>query len=525
MSLKKRCLELVLALTSFLPLQNTQAQEIIFENKNLGSVQETKKLEPYTFLSKEYKNISSAVNLIPKETSLDSFVRNNSHLSSYEKVHLLGELGGLAGYRLYDSSDSKKNANEEFMFQKLAESIRSGKNIDVGVCRQIHNFVTQTARKFGMPAVSFTDYYQRGGHVSSAVKIDDKWAIVNYGDVFLSEDANLFSAIDYFQKMDGVTNFQNDFFEGEKLSFRRITPDGETFYDFNIANQINSALYNYIIQKRSVIRDSSLKISNLEKSVLLKKKVFFIKLGAIEGHNSALRTSPLLKLGIHDEVKNDYLDYVIEADLTAAKFVQDKYVDNALIMNFLSENRVNLFTTDFGRFDALLGLDWSTKLNNREKPPNPNYNRIEIGFSLGDEKNREDFAYLIFSGKLSIMDLLNYEKHGLIKEYALGFKKELLKNIGLRINPDINIKPEEMKYSISSELERILRKYRVNLQLSTFFTRTNFENINPEKKGIDLFFQIEKNNQGINAKYSKENYYWPSKDKRESFQISFFKRF
>ncbi|MBI4918518.1 hypothetical protein HY837_01200 [archaeon] len=93
------------------------------------------------------------------------------------------------------------------------------------------------------------------------------------------------------------------------------------------------------------------------------------------------------------------------------------------------------------------------------------------------------------------------------------------------INPDIDFRPEETKYSISAELEKNIGQYIVDLQASIFSARPTFKEINPEKKGGEIFFQMSKNNTGISVTYSKENNYWPAKDEKDSFEITFFRRF
>ncbi|MBI5065661.1 hypothetical protein HZA97_05475 [Candidatus Woesearchaeota archaeon] len=522
MYLKKSCLGLVLALASFLPI-NANSQELKLENRNYGKVQEIEQLNSKINKLIDSSVIDRAVQNIPNELSLDSFVRNTSILSKYEKIALLGRLGSLAGYRLYDGKDSQRNANEEFMFQKLGYSIKTGENVEAGVCRQIHNLLTQTAKKWDLPAVSFSNYYQQGGHISSAVKINNKWAIINYGEIFQSKDSNLFSALDSFQKIDGSTQFQQDFYLGKKLSFVRITPDGTTFYKFNLINPTNSALYENIIKERKLINnDNSLKISNLEKSLLFKKDFCFLKIGAIEGYNSALKQSPLLKMGFYLEDRNEWSDFIFESDLTAAKFIQEKLNDNSVMLNFLFNNRSELSKTKIGRLDLLLGFDSTTKIDKSDTPPDPNFSRIESGLRLGEGKN---FSYLISSAQFRIVDLLDSKEFSFMKEQHIGFKKELLKSFGFVINPDVNIRPEETKYSISAELGRNIGDYQINLQSGIFSTRTNFKEINPEKKGGELFFQIAKNNTGIGITYSKETDYWPSKDEKESFEINLFGRF
>ncbi len=514
MYLKKRCLELALALAGFLPL-NANSQEL--------KCQEIEQINLWNNKLIDRTTIDRAVQNIPSETSLDSFVRHTGNLSKYEKIALLGRLGSLAGYKLYDYKDSQKNADEEFMFKKLSYSIQTGENVEAGVCRQIHNFITQTARKWNFPAVSFSNYYRQGGHISSAVKIDNKWAIINYGEVFQSKDSNLFSALDSFQKMDGCTSFQQEFYIGKKLSFTRITPDGTTFYKFNIINPANSAIYDNIIKEKSLVQDSSsVKISDLEKSLLVKKDIWFLKIGAIDGYNSALRTSPLLKIGTYLENKNEASDLIFEGDLTAAKLIQEKVNRNTLMMNFLFNNRSELSKTRIGTLDMMFGFDSSIKLNEANTPPDPAFSRIEFGLRLGDEKN---CSYIISSAQFGIVDLLDSDEFSFLKKHHVGFKKELVKSSGLSINPDINISPEETKYSLSAELKRNIGSYQLYLQSNIFFTRTNFDDINPEKKGNELFIQISKNNNGIGLRYSKENNYWPSKDEKESLEINLFRRF
>lgn len=521
MYLKKRCLGLVLALASFFP-NNANSQELKFESQNYENVQEVEQINSQIDKSINNPIIARAVQNIPNETSLDSFVRNTGNFSKYEKIALLERIGSLAGYRLYDKNDSQRNADEEFMFQKLGYSIKTGEKVEAGVCRQIHNLLTQTARKWNLPAVSFSNYYRQGGHISSAVKIDDKWAIINYGEIFQSKDSNLFSALDSFQKIDGSTSFQQDFYLGEKLSFSRITPDGTTFYKFNLVNPTNSALYENIIKEKRLISNSSIKISDFEKSLLIKNDICFLKIGAIEGYNSALRTSPLLKIGVYLEDKNEWSDFVFESDLTAAKFVQDKLNDNAVMLNILSNNRFELSKTKIGRLDMLLGFDSATKIDKSDTPPNPNFSRIEFGLRLGERKN---FSYLISSAKFGIVDLIDSKEFSFMKEHHIGFKKELLNSFGFVINPDINIRPEETKYSISAELGRNIGNYRVDLHSDVFFTKTNFKEINPKKNGCGAFFQIAKNNTGLSLTYTKENNYWPTKDEKETFEINLFRRF
>ncbi len=522
MYLKKRCLGLVLALASFLPI-NANSQELKFESQNYGSAQEVEQINSQINNSINNPAIENAVQKIPNETSLDSFVRNTNNLSKYEKIALLGRMGRLAGYRLYDNTDSQRNADEEFMFKKLGYSIKTGEKVEAGVCRQIHNLLTQTARKWNLTAVSFSNYYRQGGHISSVVKIEDKWVIVNYGEIFQSKDSNLFSALDSFQKLDGSTSFQQDFYIGKKLSFSRITPDGTTFYKFNIINHSSSALYENIIKEKKMINeDSSIKISDFEKSLLIKNDICFLKIGAIEGYNSALRTSPLLKIGTYLENRTEISDFIFETDLTAAKFVQDKLEDDAILLNVLFNSRFEISRNNIGRLDLMLGFDSTLKLEKSDTPPYPNFSRLEIGFRLGEGKN---FSYLISSARFGIVDLLDSKEFSSMKEHHIGFKKELLKSFGFVINPDINIRLEETKYSISAELGRNIGSYRVDLQSSVFFTRTNFKEINPEKNGCGAFFQIAKNNTGLSLTYSKENNYWPTKDEKESFEINLFRRF
>lgn len=157
---------------------------------------------------------------------------NGSGFSSQDKIFILAVLGDVAGQN-YDYSMPFREVSSQQLFSAIQQNISNNEIVVAGaICGGIHDFLRNTARSFGLPAVTYFGRNIGGGdHVLAAVLGDTGFVHFNYGDVMTTRTFNFYRSLVLADRVVGNSVFSHDVQNGDFL-FRYYTPDGRNFFRF-----------------------------------------------------------------------------------------------------------------------------------------------------------------------------------------------------------------------------------------------------------------------------------------------------
>lgn len=261
-----------------------------------------------------------------KNNTIDSYValvgRGNSLLDN-QKFALLASVGEILGRYSYDySSDTDYSLRSQYeMFIKLQDSLLTGSQNSLGVCRHIHSHIEGLANDIGMraatPTVMSTSWRMgdRGdGHAITIAKTPEGTALIDYDTIITTDTGNVEELLGAYQKIQGGIELEHQFYENSDFKYRFITRDGRRILDFlgydeSLSRMKDLMIYNAndflnLHHRRSRVSrflqrpKLMLNYSEYETSVEL-NSLFFVNVGRIRGSSSSpLEEADMLQLGI-----------------------------------------------------------------------------------------------------------------------------------------------------------------------------------------------------------------------------------
>ena len=282
-----------------------------------------------------------------KNNSIDSYsalVARGNSLSESQKFALLATTGEIFGRYNYDfgfDTDYSSNSQEE-MFVKLQDSLITGSQNPLGVCRQIHTHIEVLANDIGMEAASLTvmtTSWRRGdrgsGHAITIARTPTSTALIDYDTIILTETKNIEELLAAYQKIQGGVILEHQFYENNEFKYRFITRDGRKFLDFLGYDERLSGMKDFMLysgndflnihdRRSRVIEGFSsihpklmLNYTEYERSMEL-NSLFFLNVGRIRGSSSsALDKADLMQFGIKGLL---YGEDEFKVDLNASLF-------------------------------------------------------------------------------------------------------------------------------------------------------------------------------------------------------------
>jgi len=232
-----------------------------------------------------------------KINSYQELIEESKNLSENQKIVLLSAIGGILRDFNYEDSNEKVSSQDTF-FEKLQDSLATGEQNGLGVCRHISSHLEQIAEDMEVRSTAVTGFATIG-HVYVILKTNEGSSIVDYSEILTTNTKNIEKILGAYQKYQGTTAFQHLFFEDAEFKYRLITRDGEHFLDFVEYDETSQSLKNKLINNISKKDSRELKITlDFEKyltSFELNYKGIFAKAGEIRGDLS----SPLNKINLY----------------------------------------------------------------------------------------------------------------------------------------------------------------------------------------------------------------------------------
>ncbi len=226
----------------------------------------------------KYKKIDSYQNLIERTDTL----------SENQKLALLGATGDILGKFTYTPSKDKV-ASQNIFFDNLQDSLRTSNQNPLGECNHIHSHLEILANDISIKAAAVTGAInKKENHMYNLIKLKNRSAIVDYGNVFVSDTQNIDKTLEAYQKYRGVTVFKHLFYKDTEFKYKLITKDGRHFLDFIEYNETSEPMKDLLIYD---VKDNDSKIilnsGNYANSIEFNNFGIFGKAGNIHGDSSS----------------------------------------------------------------------------------------------------------------------------------------------------------------------------------------------------------------------------------------------
>jgi len=219
--------------------------------------------------------------------SYSDFIGRDKNLSEPQKLLLLSAIGNLSG-RLYERSKDKVNSQDDLFF-KWQDYLVSGIVNPIGECDHIHSGIEGLANDIGIKAAAVSGAARGEGHIYTIAKTKEGSAIIDYGELFITDTKNIERFLEACQKDRGMTKVKHDFFENAEFKYRFITDDGRNLLDFLGYDETSEPLKNlliYDVEKNARINLIFEQGNNFDSSEL-NFLGFFAKAGEIKGAQSS----------------------------------------------------------------------------------------------------------------------------------------------------------------------------------------------------------------------------------------------
>ena len=279
-------------------------------------------------------------------TSYQEFVTVYKNLSENQKYVLLSATGNLLSQFNYDMDlfDSELVSQEDF-FYKFQDSLITGEENGIGVCKHIATHIEKTGEDLGIEEIDTVSggASEDTGHLYTILKGENGINIIDYGTILMTNTKNTKKALESYQKYRGTAAFYHNFFDRGEFKGRIITEDGERLnkfieYDGTLQNLKNKLIHN---DSKEEVRDIKIAL-NLEKylwSAELDLYEWFIKPGIIFGDiSSSLKEMYLCNGGYRKKFSIlDTININTELGLIAGLLHQDRQIDNDEIFGITTD--------------------------------------------------------------------------------------------------------------------------------------------------------------------------------------------
>ena len=289
-----------------------------------------------------------------KNNSIDSYgalVGRADSLSDNQKLALLAATGEILGRYSYDygSDTDYSMLSQDEMFIRLQDSLVTGNQNPLGVCRQIHSHIEALANDIGTEAatVSAMSTSWRGadrgdGHAITIARTPESMALIDYDTIMMTDTKNVEELLGAYQKIQGGIELEHQFYENNEFKYRFITKDGRKFLDFLGYNESLSRMKDFMLYSPNDffnMHDSrsrvayglysqqpriTLNIAEYETSMEL-NSMYFVNGGRIRGSSSSpMDRADLVQFGIKGLVHEEEEGKVeINASLFYGQLEQD----------------------------------------------------------------------------------------------------------------------------------------------------------------------------------------------------------
>ncbi len=234
-------------------------------------------------------------------TSYQEFIDASENLSEDQKFVLASAIAYSLNLFNYDMNliDSELLSQEDF-FSKLQDSLSTGEDNPLGVCKHIATHTEKTLNDLEIRSSAVSGLDSNGGHAYVVSKTENGSAVVNACYILTINTNNIEKTLQAYQKFNGVATFQHLFFEDDEFQYRLITKDAENFLNFIEYDESSEPLRSSLIDDAEPQPRITL-TANLEDyltSVEANMVGLFIKMGRIQGNiSSPLQNMNLAQVG------------------------------------------------------------------------------------------------------------------------------------------------------------------------------------------------------------------------------------
>lgn len=458
----------------------------------------------------EGKGVQSVVDTITTST-YNEFITNLSKLNEKQITITLSTLGRIMEDYIYKKG-TNQNIDSEEMYCILKRWLKGNyPPVDEVVrCGQIHNFLSETARKAGLPeAITFSCDTKDIKHVASALWWSDgSIKIIDYEDIYAG-NSDLELILKEYQKIQGVPAFSHNIYRKENHIFTFTTADGKIFY--NAVNHLDNTL-----QLKQILTEQERKKTNLEvragnneNSVRYSEKSLFGKIGALKGPENTWNGN-FFQAGLENSIKDnmgfyninllvtnieDFSMFGICGNITYGKKIKLNSFDKlfiagqlAALTDFKGGMEQNTLTNEKDWLSFGTGIDYTHKLDKNIKSDIYTLIRIEpVCNSVLTDKIKAEISEIRAGLKLTSGDI------SINPEYTFDNKSDTFSLETAWNNNNLDV---GFKLSTSDTRYKYIWSDENSLKLSTIYTITND-------------FRI-----GSSVEYSKKK--WPSDESHNS---------
>jgi hypothetical protein len=415
--------------------------------------------------------------------SYDALVSSSTGFSQDQRLALLAAIANSS----YDGYDygllSKGVLSQEDFFEKL-QSIFNGHDETIGVCRHIGSNVEQLANDIGLRAAAVTGTSGGIGHVYDIVKLDNGTAIVNGGNILITDTKNIERMLEMYQKDDGSPVFHHLFFEDSRLKYELITKDGRNFLDFIGYDESTDKLEESLIEKQKprMPVTMSFKTNDQMLSTGVNFLGFFGKLGELHGDvNSPIEKMKLVQVGY------DYgfsFPDILDINCTLSGIVGDSIQKDGLEISPIGADLDLMINTN-----KETGLNLSSRLKGNIFTTTDSTYFYDLALQAGVSykfqiKNAKITPYALGEFSLLPSDLGTYiylpafteAKSGVVFQIPISKSGEQ----SLLIQPSYSYKPSEHEIDLSLKL----KGKDVELYANGSLIKSLYD-FNPDRLGID----------------------------------------
>lgn len=373
---------------------------------------------------------------------------------------------------------------QDVSFSKWQDSLASGNQNGIGVCSHINTYLEIYLNDIGVRSATVSVAARnKTTHYCVISKTQDGTAIIDYGNILITDTKNIERTLEVYQEDKGITVFQHLFFEDAGFKYRLITKDGEHFLVF-VGYDPSSELLKDMLVNDIVLQSDLIINVNYEdylRSIEFNCGGFFTKMGKIKGDSSSpMEKTDLFQLGYRKKTLiSDVVGINGGFDLVYGDIHQDRGTDILLGMNFnlilsAKKQRLTLASRIAGSGYFIPNINWNF----------PFYDLI-VGGGISYKipiNNITIEPYTAIQGNIIFEDLGRFKSKLKLSELNTGIVfSTALDNTNFSIDPYYLKRPWEDELGINGEL---WWKY-FGINAGGYLTKSNY-GFCPHKRGYSI---------------------------------------
>jgi len=499
--------------------------EINFKSdlKNYLKPSKFENVKPFFYRSDEtfeiYKGKSPLNNLEEKQienlfldikngeiNSYNSLLNSLENFSDDQKLIFLQSMRFLLEiYSTENSLFNSKRISQEDFFKKITDSIRTGNQNEIGVCKQKSSLMAKFLNDLKIPSAVVTGMSKSLdksiGHAFVLSKTKKGVSILDNG-LYSFNTKNIEKILLAYQNQEGRTTFQHFFLKDDKIKYELITEDGKNFFDFIDYKPSTRELKKFLNNSPKKQPDIKMDLENSLKktSVSFNSFGFFSKLGLVEGSSSPLNEMFVVQNGFD---KTFHIPEVFKLNLDASFIYSKLFYDvpenifsikgNLSVGTNKSKglNFANRFTGNVSFVDTQWGLS-----------PMHIGAQIQSGLSYKMHLNNLNLEpYILTEFSFLPLDLGTNHFAFQFSDLVFGINSKIKFNKYNSLNLDLYYSKKIWEQEFGTSLNFESEKFKIDF--GAYITQSNYE-FCPNKYGLNLGLYTKSKNSSLGIKYFLE---------------------